>query len=222
MKMKTMLLLFILIPVGLRAQSNGLMFKDGEWQKPTPAAALRAFEADPNGADDSDKPILAVLRQRYQAFTDEELNALAENLVVMIREGTPEQADNAFDVLLFSGRRQFAPSEDTPYAGAKDIFIRLYESGLDRRSEGKGFSITWKSALQGVYSAGGYDYVRNLFGASELPPPCQYQLRRPVENPCPNKGTWCDAGLILLSNEDEHAPDSELWRRRCGQPRIGF
>ncbi len=128
----------------------------------------------------------------------------------------------SFDVLLAllsAASKDYGKS--TPFAGAFDVFIRIYESFEDRTQPKA------RSALYGVFHTGGVDYVRALFEASEQPPPCTPYcgavVRRegewPPANPCrPNYSTWCEAGALLMRNTDE-GPDPAVWEPLCYQQR---
>ena len=147
-----------------------------------------------------------------------ELDAFADELGRLMREGTPSQASKARMALLVAS--ELDGSDGTAYRKASNVFIRLYESYDDR------LSMEASSALLGVFQAGGAEYVRDLFENSEQPKTCQYCGGLTgvdcdkVNNPCPNTGTWCQAGGILAKFDGTGPPSLELWSDLCYLPRF--
>ena len=208
----------LLVPAGIAAQEkekppeSGMVMEAGEWRAPTPATALRALLRDPGGLIGWDAAE-AVLRQRFDTFSAAELDAFADDLVGLMRDGTEVQAYVASTALILSAATYMGPERGVPYAGAARAFIGLYESYDDSLGQRA------NAALYGVMETGGVEYVRRLFEASEKPPPCQHPpqvigLEMP-ENPCPNVCTWCQAGWLLVMNGADGAPDEDLWKALC-------
>ena len=208
----------ILFPVGTGAQEkqkppeSGMVMEAGEWRAPTPATALRTLLSDGAGLIGGEAAT-AVLRQRFGTFSAAELDAFADDLASVMRDGTGVQAYNAHMALIFAAATYWPPEHGVPYAGATRAFVRLYESyddSLARKAD---------QALYGVMETGGVEYVRRLFEASEQPPPCQYPHEVPEgempENPCPNVCTWCQAGGVLMMNRADGAPAEDLWTALC-------
>ena len=218
-----MLLLFVLLlPVGAVAQEvdmlprKGRVLVNGEWQFPTPETALRDLlanaavwdaldpgEGTPGGTPDWRAAAVAVLRQVFNTRPAAELDAFANELGRLLRDGTKNQSRNAFRALRNAASE--LRDDGTRYAGAVDIFIRIYES-YEVRTHTRA-----EKALRGVLYAGGVDYVRQVFEASEKPPACQRRSNQPgfpePENPCPNVTTWCSAGRTLMTIEEGPHPD---------------
>ena len=188
---------------------------NGELIAPTPATALQQLlahtEAMGRRANSEDIPDLgfdgtsaaiAVLRQVYSQHTAEELDAFASELERLYLHGDTFQSHSAWHILWQAGADW--EEDGIRYERSTEIFVRMYESFPDR-TEPKAFS-----ALHGIRITGGVDYVRNIFLTSDKPPQCtpfQWTHLAPgeefkeveVENPCPNKSTWCDAGYVLLT-----------------------
>lgn len=217
MKRIVLVTVAILVPAGTGAQEkqkppeSGMVMEAGEWRAPTPATALRALLDDADiGRRDA---AIAVLRQRFGTFSTAELDAFADDLARVMRDGTDQQATEAHMALISASRAYVSPERGVPYAGATRAFVRLYESyddSLARKAD---------RALHGVFVTGGVEYVRRLFEASEQPPPCQYPHEVPEgempENPCPNVCTWCQAGGVLMKNRADGAPAEDLWTALC-------
>lgn len=227
--MKRILLLSaaILVPAGAGAQErkrppeSGMVMEAGEWRAPTPATALSALLSDDDAGDGliGKEAAVAVLRQRFGAFSPAELDAFADSLAGVMRHGTNVQAYVASGALAEAWRSDHwqDAERDVPYAGANRVLIRLYESYAD--SLGNSLGDKADVALYGVMETGGVEYVRRLFEASGQPPPCQHRQQRGgvvvPENPCPNVCTWCQAGDLLLMNGADGAPDEDLWKALC-------
>ena len=202
----------------------------GEWKNPTPATAFAAFQEDPLVGEYA---VIAVLRQTFEPWSREELDAFADVLVQSARDGSPLMAVRSFMALGHSAA-VYDGMQDTPYAGATDAFIKLFESYEDRASDGA------HEALGGIYHSGetGVEYVEALMESSPEPPPCQHSMMardengrviREVdgttvwtipENPCPNETVWCLAAELILDKGGpatflrDH-PKFELWQERC-------
>ena len=217
MKNPVLSLLVLLLPVGAGAQpTQGMLLVEGVWQIPTPATALRAFVEHEN--PDADRAAVAVLRQVFNTRPAAELDAFAAELRRLVLEGTSAQSFRAQLALVFAAADSYGGG-GTPYAGAVDVFIRVYES-LQSRADPRAYGV-----LGGVFVTGGAEYVRNLFKASEQPSKPCFQPHTPeVEPPpkeewCPNLSAWCQAGRVLLyygrDAPDPAAPDPEVWTPVC-------
>ena len=194
-----------------RPPEKGMVMEAGEWRAPTPATALRALLSDTDGLVGRDAAV-AVLRQQFGTFSVAQLDAFADDLLRVTRDGTRPQGHRAHMALIHAAATM-GPEHGIPYAGATRAFVRLYESYDDRLGDEA------DRALHGVMETGGVEYVRRLFEASEQPPPCQHpQLmrgREMPENPCPNVCTWCQAGELLVWKGAAGAPDEDLWEALC-------
>ncbi|MYE33316.1 MAG: S46 family peptidase [Gemmatimonadales bacterium] len=221
MKRIVLFFLVLLCPAGLSAREQmperGMLLERGQWRTPTPTSALRTLQVEESDADGrlrGRNAAEAVLRQHFESRSKAELDAFADDLVRLIRDGTKLQAYAAHMALIHSAAVAEEPGRGVPYTGAADAFIRLYESyDGEARLQYEG-----DQALYGIFETGGVDYVRALFDASEQPPPCQWppmglDVPQVVENPCPNVCAWCQAGKLLLAASGGPAP--ELWSRLC-------
>ena len=227
MKHLMLSLLVLLLPVGAGAQDSlcitprhGKAIENGVGQ--APATALRALmevaTVDPRYGQ---LAAAAVLRKQFDTRPATELDAFVGDLLRLMRDGTKWQETKA-SIVLTSAAASFENADlGNPYTRAKDVFVRLYESFEDRTSQ------KVSRALYGVFNTGGVDYVRDLFKASEKPPPC-FQPHStlppgvappPEEEWCPNKSVWCQAGNVLLyggrDGPDPAAPDPAVWTPLC-------
>ena len=203
-------LLALLLPVGAGAQPKpGMLKENGVWKNPTPEAALHAIMTLKTGGT---RAAEAILRQEFEIRPPAELDAFAAELARIMVNGTNAESASAKMALIFAAK-DF--ESGTPYAGAVDVFIRIYES-FENRTHRRA-----AAALRGVFKTGGEDYVRNLFNSSEQPPPCtqcgSFVDCSEVENPCPNVCTWCVAGDILRHTDD--GPDYKVWSDLCARKR---
>ena len=137
----------------------GLVLDNGVWQAPTPATVLRDLLANAAARE-------ADLRQRYDTRPAAELDAFAAELGRIMRDGSSRESGNAEWALIKASSNSYG---GTPYAGAADAFIQVYESFAE---EGRPHQQRAKSALGGAFYVGGKDYVRNLFESSKKPPAC--------------------------------------------------
>ena len=194
MKNLMLLLLAFLLPFGTRAQETvvmpkrGMVMQEGVWQAPTPATALRAVMA--HEEPDADVVAVAVPRQTFDTRPAAELDAFAADLGRLVLEGTGSQSFYARMALIFAASDYYEGG--TPYAGAVDVFIRLYES-LEGRTHPRAHIV-----LVGLFQAGGADYVRDLFKASEQPSEPCFSPHRVVV-------------LLLGAEEPPPAPPREKW-----------
>ena len=172
--------------------------EEGEWRSPEPAEALEILAAGEEWDVTAVEPAAAVLREAYDRYPPEEVEALADELVRLILEGTEVQNRNAHITFLLAA--QPTTETGTSYDGAVDALIRAFE-GLP---EGSGEAVI---TLGYVVRAGGTDDVRRMFAASERPAPCG------PANRCPNLSRWCITGYYLVDTED--GPTRALYQRTC-------
>lgn len=219
----------ILIPVGIGAQEAererkpapkpGMVLVAGEWQVPTPEAALRALMdtlADPVVRI---APTTAVLRQVYDSYSPGELGSLEGRLVDLIINGDEAQQEAARLALVVAAATEY-DDPGVPYAGSRAAFIRVFETLRTNDYErARGY-------LLNIARLDGFEYIGDLFAASEQPPPCfQPHDARPGEplppesEWCPpvRKVLWCDAGQYLVGREG--GPDRMLHLRLCSRMR---
>ena len=218
MKRIVFLSVALLVPAGTGAQEKerppekGMVMEAREWRALTPATALRTLLSDADGLVGREAA-LAVLRQRFDTLPAAELDAFADELLRVIRDGTRPQRHHAHMALILAANTYENPERGVPFAGATHAFVRLYESYDDRLGDEA------DAALRGVMKTGGVEYVRRLFEASEQPPPCEHPPMMPGRempvNPCPNVCTWCQAGGLLVMNEASGAPAEDLWEALC-------
>ena len=165
----------------------------------------------------TDDPAIDVLRQTIGKHSAAELDAFADELGRLFREGSGAESRRAALALQISAMEDYP--EGVPYTRAKDIFIEAYESLVS-----VDFSRA-RSALYSVLHTGGEDYVWQVFNSSEPPEkPCwdagqaitvlRGMQRPPTPTPpkeqwCPYKtSTWCAAGdLLVLFGENKPDPD---------------
>ena len=219
----------VLIPVGIGAQEAdrerkptpkpGMVLVAGEWQAPTPDAALRVLtdiQVDPVVRI---APATAVLRQVYDPYSAGELESLEGRLVELIINGDEAQQEAARLTLVVAAASEY-DDPGVPYAGSGAAFIRVFETLRTYDYERA------RSYLVNIARLDGLDYIGGLFAASEQPPPCfQPHDARPGEplppesEWCPpaRKVLWCDAGAQLLGREN--GPDRTLHVRLCSRMR---
>ena len=214
-----LIVLAILIPGTSVAQSRyeaGKVKQNGGWVNPTPETALDALKTQ---TTDRTKPAVAVLRQTFEPHSKAGLDALADELGRIIRTGTNAEAYMASQVLRQASELLYGGG--VPYARSADVFISVFESFEDRNQPRA------IRALHGAFHSGGEEYVRKLFTSSKQPPACKLCGGtsgidcEAVENPCPNKGPWCQAGGILARNDAKgNGPSLEVWSDLCYRPRL--
>ena len=186
------LMLSLLLPLDAQAHQTDVLptpymvWLEGVWHVPTPETALLALMAQ-HGARSA--PAVAVLRQVFDARPAAELDTFAAELARILRDGTSAQSYRASIALMLSAHKYPDDDSDTPYAGAVHALVRLYES-FEGHSHPRAVD-----ALYGIFYAGGTDYVRNLFKASEKPSKPCFQtpsaiVRVPAEDP-PQREEWC-------------------------------
>jgi len=219
----------VLIPAGVGAQEAdrerqsppkpGMVLMAGEWQVPTPDAALRALMdtlADPVVRI---APTTAVLRQVYDSFSPGELGSLEGRLVDLIINGDEAQQEAARLALVVAAATEY-DDPGVPYAGSRAAFIRVFETLRTHDYErARGY-------LLNIARLDGLEYIGDLFAASEQPPPCfqphDARLGEPLPPEsewCPpvRKVLWCDAGGHLVDREG--GPDRMLHVRLCSRMR---
>ncbi len=189
---------------------KGKVMEGGEWHIPTTEKALELLMLDSENGGTSE-PAEAILRQVFEVMPTAELDAFAEELGRIVRDGTKFQSHLASWALVMASDDY---GRGTPYAKSTEILINIYESLEDRTIHPRASGI-----LLDVWHSGGKEYVRNLFNASTKPPECQdcdgtaKISCKNVENPCPNVGTWCQAaGVLSLYDE---GPSVDEWARLC-------
>lgn len=127
----------VLIPAGIGAQEAereqqpapkpGMVLVAGEWQAPTPDAALRALMdtmADPVARI---APTTAVLRQVYDSYSPGELGSLEGRLVDLIINGDEARQEAARLALVVAAASEY-DDPGVPYAGSRAAFIRVFET----------------------------------------------------------------------------------------------
>lgn len=200
----------------------GKVYVSGEWRVPTFDEIRRGLgESRGDGeAREWAEPAVALLRQTH-GHTAREVQAMTDELVRFILEGTQEEASLAAVILTTAAAADYP---GLPYDGAVDALIFAYKT-LDARSDAHA-----EVALGDVFRANarGVGYVRRMFESHEPPPPCQLAGRGRtivvdsgppipppvIDNPCPNVSKWCDAGRLLLDAEGG-PPDREEFSRLC-------
>lgn len=228
-KITLFLLVAVLIPVGVGAQEtederppapkSGMVLVAGEWQIPTPDAALRALTDTQVDPVVRIAPTTAVLRQVYDSYSPGELGLLEGRLVDLIINGDEAQQEAARLALVVAAATEY-DDPGVPYAGSRAAFIRVFETLRTQDYERA------RSYLLNIARLDGLEYIGDLFAASELPPPCfQPHDARPGEplppesEWCPpvRKVLWCDAGEHLVGREG--GPDRMLHVRLCSRMR---
>ena len=221
-----------LLPVGIGAQEDererqaapkrGMVLVAGEWQEPTPDAALRALmDIQVNSLSVRVGPTTAVLRQVYDSYSPGELRSLEDRLVDLIINGDEAQQRAARLALVVAAGDSGYVDPGVPYAGSSTAFIRVFETLRTHDYERA------RTYLLNIARLGGHEYIGDLFAASEQPPPCfQPHDARPGEplppasEWCPpvRKVLWCDAGGHLVGREG--GPDRMLHLRLCTRMRV--
>ncbi len=207
------LFLALTIPATASAQYKpGMIWVNGGWEEPTPQAALNALLA---AEGTTQAPAIDVLRQTIGKHSAAELDAFADELGRLFREGSGAESFRAALALQLSAMEDYP--EGVPYTRAKDVFIEAYESLV---------TVDFKRARSALYSVlhtGGEDYVWKVFNSSEPPEkpcwdagqgiPVPVGMQRPPTPPkeqwCPyKKSTWCAAGdLLVLFGENKPDPE---------------
>ena len=207
------LFLALTIPATASAQyKQGMIWVNGAWVERTPQAALDALLA----AEGATYALaIDVLRQTIGKHSAAELDAFADELGRLFREGSRAESHRANVALKLSAMEDYP--KGVPYTRAKDIFIEAYESLVSVDFERA------HSALSSILRMGGEDFVWQVFNSSEPPEkPCwnaglgvpvprgmQLPPAPPKEQWCPyKKSTWCAAGYMLVLY-GENKPDPE-------------
>ena len=209
---------------------------DGEWRPPTPADALRALA---DASVPRRQAAEAVLRQVYGPWPEADLAALADALADAIIDGRsrPGFSGRAFDMrralesaaMTPVGRkfrrgwrrplsnRPEGPEElerdpGTPYPGAWDALIRVYEHLEERWRSAGGTAAFPGPTLSAVFLSDpmgrGGGYVRGLFDAAKPPPPGLTVIGK--QSPETNSYLWCQAGQYLYGDifRNRWSPDA--------------
>ncbi len=219
----------VLIPSGIGAQEAeeerqpapkpGMVLVAGEWQMPTPDAALRVLTDTQFDPVVRIEPTTAVLRQVYDSYSPGELGSLEDRLVDLIINGDEPQQEAARLALIVAAETEY-DDPGVPYAGSRAAFIRVFETLRTHDYQRA------RNYLVNISRLDGLEYIRDLFAVSEQPPPCfQPHVARPGEplppesEWCPpvRKVLWCDAGEYILGKEG--GPDRMLHIRLCSRMR---
>ena len=190
---------------------SGMVLDANEWRIPTPETALRAL-VNEEGRSPKD-PAIAVLRRRFEARSDAELEAFADRLARLILEGGEAEANRAVDALLIAADGDAGAG--TPYAGSATAFVTVYEAHLDKTS-----AEAWQ-ALAYVDRVGGADYIAEVFQRAAVPPVCliggAVEASTPTtpgaEDSCRTHSEWCSAGRHLRGTPQ--GPKEEEYEARC-------
>lgn len=215
--MKRLMMVLALLPATLQAQeghppARGLVLDEGVWEEPTPAMALRVLAANQDMY--SRNPAVAVLRQTFEPRSSAELEAFTDQLAQLMIEGDEETGREAALVLLSAEDDEDPDIAGTPYPGAVDAFIRVYEAQEDKASDE-----AWNAMAYISWSKGGVEYILETFNGAEVPPRClphaspDPESEIPAEDPCQPRSEWCSAGLYLFGTR--HAPNEEEYDARC-------
>lgn len=211
--MKKLLTLLLLLPATAAAQqekivSGGMVLDGGEVRTPTPALAMKALLEPPTQHQRPHAPAVAVLRQRYELRSAEELDAMVEDLVRLVLGSDSDASLRAQLALTDAGQEA---GHGTRHPGAVSGLIRAYETA--RASEHHAFP---NLILSSVFYAGAEGYVVELLETSEQPAPCVPSGDADTANPCPNESAWCDAAMVLHDRRHEAAPPAGIVDRLCG------
>ena len=219
------------------ARANGMVADEGGgWRFPTPADALQVLREEWKG-----RSAQAVLRQEFESRPQAELDALANELADILLAGNPEFGSDAEKIqraaasaLVMSAKRvkwwiagldrwqeDDEATPGTPFAGAFDALVRVYETRAARAlanggtdpfqeayREGRpiGLSSGYTdliAALGDIYWADppgiGGDYLLALLETAEPPePPGPRDYDAHLQFAIgPVKGLWCQAAHML-------------------------
>ncbi len=222
---------------GVPARTGMVLDEDGVSRPPTPKDALRALHG---GSSD---PALAVLRQVFEPRPPEELDQFARALADVILTSDP--ADYPADDYRVAREARWAlryaaqqHDEGTPYDGAYDQLVRIYETLVARALENGGTDpfkeldrleselggrpryAQLSMVLYSIFAADserrGADYVVALIEASEPPELGEYNAPAPT--------LWCNAvdalyqvGKGRLTLMREVAGDEKFILSRCNK-----
>ena len=230
MKNPVLALLLILLPLDAQAHQTDLLPKQGMVLAggrvagvPTPATALRALMAQETArAPTLLRPYCA--KCSIPARQLSWMHSLLSSNGIVRRRGPAAQSYPCarLALILRCGRLLRRGHPVCRSGGCLHTGLRVVrQSRADPRAV---------DALYGIFYAGGTDYVRDLFKASEKPSKPCFQTpsaRVPAEDPppkeewCPHKSVWCTAGDILLygRSRDPAAPDPGVWKHLCYRDR---
>ncbi len=231
---------------GVPARTGMVLDEDGVSRPPTPEDALSALRGDELlGSQMPEQPAIAVLRQVFEPRSPEELERLASDLAEIILTTNPADEDRiATDarMALHFAALQYDEGWGTPYAGAYDQLVRVYETLVARALENGGtdpFKEMYRldeaepggrpryaqlsMVLYSIFAADperrGADYVVALIEASEPPESGEYNAPAPT--------LWCRAANALYQFGDgrltlmrEVAGDEKFILSRCN--RLGW
>ena len=131
----------------------------GQEPAPTPESVLQALKqaaSESPGSRSAIDSAADLLRQAHGRYTEEELDAFANELEQIILAGVEPLATDAARVLVHSA---IEFSYGIPYVNAANVLARVYESYRDSHPK----SSEACSALRRVYRAQGQAYVIELF-----------------------------------------------------------
>ena len=150
-------------------------------------------------------PAIAILRQASGPRTAAELDALADQVAVMVIDSTlPEDVrDHAWRALRGATDDGY---EGTSYPRAFDLLVRVYEGGYDHA-----LHTIWRA-----FPERGPAYVRELFERSERPPQCRWRYDG-------DRGWLARAGGVTLLDDPRPPPppeceDYRYWDDAYGTP----
>ncbi len=218
------------------ARTGMVLDEDGVSRPPTPEDALRVLR------EGSIDPALAVLRQVFEPRSPEELDRFASDLGEIILTTNPADEDRiAFEARmgLLLAALQYEGGRGTPYAGAYDQLVRVYETLVARALENGGTDpfkemhrldeaepggrpryAQLSGVLSSIFAADperrGADYVVALIEGAEPPELEEYSAPAPT--------LWCNAADALYQNGEgrltlmrEVAGDEKFILSRCNQ-----
>ena len=137
MKKLMLWLSLLLLPAGAQAQEAedsykhkyGAVMVDGVWRAPSIEMALRLLTGDdPDRGYKGVSAATAILKQVFEPQTAAELDAFAEELGRIFRDGTEDQSRKAWFALVNAS----CGLDGTLYGGSAAVFERVYESFEDR------------------------------------------------------------------------------------------
>ena len=190
---------------------------------PTPQFALEAIQAEKEWGE---KAAWTVLRQTAEARSAAELDAFADDLARLVLE-SPSEKVGMDAIRALRKAANFSTRGGIPYERGLEVLIGIYEA-MDGTEAVSTFSL-----LISIFSAGGEDYLKNLFASLEPPekpcwPPPQAVViidgqrleppRPPRDEWCPYKTQWCEVGQYLVM---KGVVDATLVYPTCDNDPIG-
>ena len=193
-----------------RREDGWVIVKDGNGKRirgyfsPTPQMALEAIR-EGKGTTAAEM----VLKQKVEMRSGAELDAFADDLARLVLESSSGTVARNALRLLTSATKSYSDRE-IPYERGLEVLIDLYET-MDGTEAVSPYRV-WIA----IFSAGGEDYLTNLFESLERPEkPCWLppyavpivdgeKLGPPVppkEEWCPYRTQWCELGKYLATKE---------------------